>query len=141
MNVSIRKATNADLYEFLKLDQHITPDRLKAVISEGRAFAAEADGNILGVLRYSLFWESIPFLDLIYIAPPCQKQGVGRSLMAFWEEKMKNYGFRFCLTSTQEDETAKFFYEALGYVKTGAFFPPEQEAAELIYQKRLGLYL
>ena len=137
MNFFIREATNADLCKFLKLDQHITPDRLKTVISEGRAFVAEADGNILGVLRFSLFWESIPFLDFIYIAPSCQKQGVGRSLMAFWEGKMKKCGFRFCLTSTQEDETAKFFYETLGYVKTGAFFPPEQNAVELIYQKKL----
>ena len=50
---------------------------------------------------------------------------------------MKQEGFCHCLASTQEDETAKFFYETLGYTKTGAFFPPEQEALELIYQKTL----
>lgn len=137
MKTVIRTAVETDLMNLLKYDRHIAPHRLKTVISEGRAFVAEADGNIRGVLRCSLFWESIPFLDLIYIDPTCQKQGLGRAMMKFWEVKMKQNGFRFCLTSTQEDETAKFFYEALGYTKTGAFFPPEQEAAELIYQKNL----
>lgn len=137
MNVSIRTATHADLRTFLKLDHHITPHRLKTVVEDGRAIIIEVDDTICGVMRYSLFWENIPFLDFIFVAPLWQKQGLGRALMTFWEERMKNCGFRFCLTSTQADETAKFFYEKLGYIKTGAFFPPEQTEAELIYQKRL----
>ncbi|WP_337400199.1 GNAT family N-acetyltransferase [Congzhengia sp.] len=137
MNVSIRKAELFDINGFLKLDKHIAPERLKTVISAGRAFVLENSGQIFGVLRYSLFWESLPFLDLIYIDPAFQRQGFGRTFMAFWEAQMKQEGFCHCLTSTQEDETAKFFYETLGYTKTGAFFPPEQEALELIYQKTL----
>ena len=50
---------------------------------------------------------------------------------------MREAGYRYVLTSTQEDETAKFFYEKLGYEQCGSFFPPEQEAAELIYRKKL----
>ena len=61
MNVSIRKAELFDINGFLKLDKHIAPERLKTVISAGRAFVLENSGQIFGVLRYSLFWEVFPF--------------------------------------------------------------------------------
>ena len=137
MNIKIRKAEDFDYNAIIKYDRHIAPKRLKTVISEGRMFVLERDDNIIGVLRYSLFWESIPFLDLIFIDAAYQKHGYGRAFMAFWESEMKQAGFCFCLASTQEDETAKYFYETIGYMKTGAFLPPKQKAKELIYQKAL----
>ena len=33
------------------------------------------------------------------------------------------------------DESAKFFYEKIGYLRIGAFLPPEQEADEIMYIK------
>jgi hypothetical protein len=41
------------------------------------------------------------------------------------------------MLSTQEDETAKYFYEKLGYRRIGAFLPPEQDADEIMYLKEL----
>ena len=48
-------------------------------------------------------------------------------------------GYKYVMTSTQADEDAWKFYEKLGYHKVGGFFPPEQEAEEWMYLKRLGL--
>jgi len=56
-------------------------------------------------------------------------------MMNYWEEKMKLLGYKYVMTSTQADETAFAFYERLGYEKTGAFYPPDQTAEELIYLK------
>jgi ribosomal protein S18 acetylase RimI-like enzyme len=93
------------------------------------------DGEkIVGVLRYNLFWQSIPFLDLLYIDEAYRGCGWGSRMMAFWEENMKAMGYSYVMLSTQEDEPAKFFYE-----KIGAFLPPEQEADELMYLKELKL--
>lgn len=50
---------------------------------------------------------------------------------------MRWRGYRDVMTSTQADETAQFFYEKLGYTRAGAFFPPEQEAEEIIFKKLL----
>ena len=50
---------------------------------------------------------------------------------------MRRMRYQYGMLSTQEDETAKFFYENLGYKKIGAFLPPEQSADELIYLKTL----
>ena len=48
---------------------------------------------------------------------------------------MKRMGYPYVMLSTQEDETAKFFYEKMGYRRIGAFLPPEQEADEIMYLK------
>ena len=52
-------------------------------------------------------------------------------------ETMKTKGYPYVMLSTQEDETAKFFYEKIGYRRNGAFLPPEQEANEIMYLKEL----
>jgi len=91
--------------------------------------------TFLAVLRYTMFWQSIPFLDLIFIIDEYRNKGYGRKMMNYWEEKMKLLGYKYVMTSTQADETAFAFYERLGYEKTGAFYPPDQTAEELIYLK------
>ena len=50
---------------------------------------------------------------------------------------MKHMGYSQGMLSTQENETARFFYEKLGYRRIGAFLPPEQEADEIMYLKAL----
>ena len=50
---------------------------------------------------------------------------------------MKAMGYAYAMLSTQEDESAKFFYEKQSYCRIGAFLPPEQEAEEIVYLKEL----
>ena len=45
--------------------------------------------KIVGVLRYSLFWQSIPFLDLLYIDEAYRGKGYGRQMMEHWESVMQ----------------------------------------------------
>ena len=96
-----------------------------------------AGKKIVGILRWNLFWQSIPFLDLIYIDEAYRGQGWGSKMMADWEDSMKAMGYSYVMLSTQEDETAKYFYEKLGYHRIGAFLPPEQNADEIMYLKEL----
>ena len=58
-------------------------------------------------------------------------------MMEAWEKTMKRMGYPHVMLSTQEDETAKYFYEKLGYRRFGAFLPPEQDADEIMYLKEL----
>ena len=59
-------------------------------------------------------------------------------MMREWEETMSTMGYKYVMTSTQADEDTWKFYEKLGYRKVGGFFPPEQEAEEWMYVKKLG---
>ena len=58
-------------------------------------------------------------------------------MMEYWESVMQRMKYKYVMFSTQEDETAKYFYEKLGYHRIGAFLPPEQEADEIMYLKTL----
>ena len=60
-------------------------------------------------------------------------------LMARWEAEMAKEGYSYVMLSTQEDETAKFFYGILGYQPIGAFLPLELEARVLLYEKSVPL--
>ncbi|MDD6063890.1 MAG: GNAT family N-acetyltransferase [Clostridiales bacterium] len=120
-----------------RYDSHIPSIRLRDCIHNNQVYALQDGGNVIGVLRYSLFWQTIPFLDLLYIDEDYRGKGYGRQMMDHWEAQMADLGYPYVMLSTQADETAKYFYEKLGYRRIGAFLPPEQEADELLYLKEL----
>lgn len=133
--MEITLAAADDLSAIRRYDRHIPPERLEECIRAGRVLVLREGEVLLGVLRWSLFWQSIPFLDLIYLDESCRGLGWGRRMMERWESDMARLGFRYVMLSTQADEDAQFFYEKLGYRRIGAFLPPDQEAEELMYVK------
>ena len=138
--MTIELATIHDLKIIEKYDSHIPLNRLGECIYNNLVYVLhdqERGNAILGILRYSLFWQSIPFLDLLYIDEKYRGRGYGTLMMEHWEKSMRRMHYQYGMLSTQEDETAKYFYENLGYKKIGAFLPPEQSAGELIYLKTL----
>ena len=135
--MEIRLAEEMDLEHILKYDCHILPVLLHRCIRDQQVYVLLDGTAIVGVLRYSLFWQSIPFLDLLYLDEGYRGNGLGKQMMDCWEKEMRAAGFSHVLLSTQEDETAKYFYEKLGYRRIGAFLPPQQDADELMYLKEL----
>ena len=133
--MEIRLAEAKDKKQILKYDCHIHHSKVGECIHNGFVDVLCDGEKIVGVLRYNLFWQTIPFLDLIFIDEAYRGQGWGRKMMARWEDSMKVMGYPHVMLSTQEDETAKYFYEKLGYRRIGAFLPPEQEADEIMYLK------
>ena len=130
-------AASRQLQAVRRYDSHIPPIRLSDCIRDNQVYALQDGGNVIGVLRYSLFWQTIPFLDLLYIDEDYRGKGYGRQMMDYWEAQMADLGYPYIMLSTQADETAKYFYEKLGYRRIGAFLPPEQQADELLYLKEL----
>ena len=135
--MTIRTAVPADLDGIRNYDRHIPVSRLDDCIRRAQVDVLEDDGMIRGVLRWNLFWQSLPFLDLIYLDDALRGQGWGTKMMSRWESNMAALGFGHVLLSTQSDETSKFFYEKLGYRLCGSFLPPDQDVEELMYRKSL----
>lgn len=148
----IELAQSKDKQKITKIDRHIPSSHLGACIWNCQVYVLKDDSvknggrnhrlkdPVVGVLRYSLFWQTIPFLDLLYIDEAYRKRGFGTEMMQKWEEQMKIRGYKYVMTSTQADEDAWKFYEKLGYRKAGGFFPPEQEVEEWMYIKQLEVY-
>lgn len=134
--IRVRRAGNDDFETLQMWDRHVSGENLNKAIENGGVFLAESGGIFLGWLRYGLFWDSIPFLNMLYVLEEYRGQGAGKALMTFWEAEMGDHGFRDVLTSTAACEDAQHFYYSLGYETVGGFFPPE-EGYELILKKHL----
>ena len=134
--MTVRIATMNDLSRIAEQDRHISPEELKILISLGRVAVAEDGESFLGWLRWNLFWDNTPFLNMLYLLEPHRGKGYGKTMMAWWEREMRARSFDTLMTSTASDEYAQHFYQKLEYTAVGGFSLPG-ESYELIFVKTL----
>ena len=127
-------AAHADALHLL--DCHIAEAELRSLIAQKRVLILEDAGQICGWLRWNLFWDNTPFMNMLYVTESCRGQGLGRTLTMHWEEEMRQLGYQVVMTSTASDEYAQHFYRKLGYETIGGF-TPFGDPFELILAKRL----
>lgn len=134
MNIEFAQSTD---YEYLvKSDHHTTPEVVKNKLGRGEIIIIRDFAQPVGWLRYSYFWDEIPFMNLLMLEEVYRGQGWGRKLVQFWEEEMRRRGYKTVLTSTLANEQAQHFYRKLGYRDCGALLLPG-EALEIIFIKNL----
>ena len=136
MGIIIRYADINDHLRLAEHDKHISEIKLKNKINNNEVYVIEKNREIIGWLRYSLFWDNIPFMNMVYILAEYQKMGIGKMLVIYWEKEMKKKGYDNVLTSTQSNEEAQHFYRKLGYKEIGGF-KYFNDPYEIIFQKIL----
>ena len=117
--VVIRPLENGDRDFWYSLDRHLPEWEFDNKVRTKRGYVLLDDDVPVGILRYNLFWDQIPFCTLIFIKQDQQGKGYGKCLMDYWERAMEAQGFGMLLTSTQSDEQAQHFYRKLGYKDCG----------------------
>ena len=133
-NIDIRLAINGDYLWLNEHDGHISDNVLKDKIEKKEIYIVEKDNEIIGWLRYNLFWDNIPFMNMIYFLEEYRKKGIGTKLVKYWENEMKQMGYKNVLTSTQSNEEAQHFYRKLDYKEIGGF-KYFNDPYEIIFQK------
>lgn len=136
MNTVICFAGPNDFGALRGLDVHIGEAALRAAIEQKRVLTAKEDERLLGWLRYNLFWDNTPFMNLLFVLEPYRGMHIGKQLVLRWENEMKLQKHALLMTSTQADETAQHFYRKLGYRDAGALLPPGQ-ALEIFFIKEI----
>ena len=116
--------------------KHLTSEQLSKAICDNRVYVAKTNEIVLGYARYGLFWDSIPFLNMLYVPDGYTRMGVGSSLLRFWENDMREKGYKQVLTSTMANEKGQHFFRKRGYMDVGNLFL-EGEGLELFLSKRL----
>ncbi len=133
------KISYADFNDFEILkehDKHVSESELKRTIDLKRVLVMYQSGEFIGWLRFGMFWDNIPFMNMLYILDGQRRKGYGGKLVKFWEGEMIKQGYRRALTSTQSDEQAQFFYRKMGYSDCGALLLPG-ETLEIFFVKDL----
>lgn len=132
----IRYAVMADKELLLSKDSHIKEDVLEEAIQNKHVLIMFAGGKFAGWLRWNLFWDEIPFMNMLYFFEEFMGFGFGTQLVSFWENEMARLGYDKVMTSSQANESAQHFYRKLGYQDAGGFFPFCKDF-EMIFTKEL----
>jgi len=134
----IRYVQTEDKDFWYTLDRHLPEEEFAGKVRDKRGYVLLEDGRPVGILRYNLFWDNIPFCTLLFVDWKFQKKGYGRMLMEHWEKDMKAQGYGMLMTSTQVDEQAQHFYRKAGYKDCGGFvvdIPGYEQPMELFLVK------
>ena len=134
--MEIRVAGQGELPFLSSRDRHIERGELETLLALGRVMVAQEDGETVGWLRWNLFWDNTPFLNLLFVLEGRRGCGVGTALLARWEDQMKGAGHPLVLTSTLSSEGAQHFYRRRGYTDAGALLLPG-EALEIFFVKAI----
>ena len=124
--MKIRIAEKSDLEILSAYDKHIRITELESSVSLGRVIVAEDNGRHIGWLRWNLFWDNTPFMNMLYLFEGYRNRGYGKAMVSCWEEKMKGEGYDIVMTSTLSNEEAQHFYRRLQYVDSGALLLPDE---------------
>ena len=138
--VEIRKAGQKDKELWFLFDKHLSEEEFYYKVNKQRGYLIFKDNAPIGVFRWNMFWDSIPFLTLIYIKDEQREKGIGKMAMMYWEKEMKAKGYKAVMTSTQVNETAQHFYRKMGYSDCGCLIldlPELRQPMEMFLIKRI----
>lgn len=134
MNIAF--ANDSD-YEYIRdRDHHISDGLILAKLKEKEIYILRnRDGSNIGWMRFGYFWDNIPFMNMIWVDEQFRGKGVGNKVVLFWEDQMKQKGFKMVMTSTQADEGAQHFYRKIGYQDAGCLLLDAQPLEILLTKK------
>lgn len=138
--IKIRNVNMDDKEFWYRLDRHLPEQEFENKVYNKRGYILSDDNEPVGLLRYNLFWDNIPFCTMLYIDCDHHRKGYGRRLMEYWETEMKARGYGMLLTSTQVNEEAQNFYRKIGYKDCGSLIidiPGYEQPAELFLSKKI----
>ena len=132
----IKYATMDDYGLLISRDTHVRKEEWKKLIEKNQTLIFKVDDHFAGWLRYNLFWNEIPFMNMLYFLEEYRGKGYGTQMVRFLEREMAKLGYDKVMTSSQANESAQHFYRKLGYRDAGGFFPFCNDL-EIIFTKEL----
>ena len=132
--VSFATADDLDELAGVEPHPHMTRDILADKIARRQVVVARQGDRMVGHLRFSMFWDLIPFIDLLIVAPSLRREKIGTRLAMFLEDAMRSRGHRRVLTSSLSSEEGQKFFRAVGYVDAGCLLLPTEPLEILFYK-------
>ncbi|MCL2697722.1 MAG: GNAT family N-acetyltransferase [Oscillospiraceae bacterium] len=137
---SITHAALQDKQYVHSVGNYLSESECELKIRDKRCYVLRDDDKLIGVMRYNLFFDFIPFMTLLYLDEPYRRKGYGTKAVLHWENEMRSQGYKMIMTSTQVDEDAQHFYRKLGYKDMGSIvmdIPPYEQPLEMFLGKAI----
>jgi len=120
--------------------EHFSESEYDLKVRDNRCYIMRLDEKPIGVMRFNLIFDFIPFMTLLYFDEPYRKKGYGTKVVLHWEDEMRSLGYKMVMTSTQVDEDGQHFYRKMGYKDMGSIvmdIPPYEQPLEMFLGKAL----
>jgi len=137
--LSISYATMQDK-EYVASVGIIPQSEVELKIRDKRCYILREGAEVIGIMRFNLIFDFVPFLSLMWLEEPYRSKGYGTQAMTHWEDEMRGLGHKMIMISTQVDEDGQHFYRKLGYRDMGAIvmdIPPYEQPLEMFMGKAL----
>lgn len=79
----IEYANKSDLDVINEYDKHIAKEELLKLILDNKVTVARDNSKIIAWIRYNLFWDNIPFLNMLFVLEEYRNGGIGKELIKF----------------------------------------------------------
>ena len=115
-----RLARPADLDWCDRKDTLLPRETLERKIEMKQIFLAEAGGKPEGCLRIEYLWSTVPYISVVFVQEAFQRQGVGRALLEFVEDYLRQKGYEILLSSsTVTEPEPQAWHRAVGFRECG----------------------
>lgn len=136
-NLIIRIALPEDA-EFLQSNCYISEEIIRRKIEWKEFFIAELDGKLIGFLQLEYLWSLVPYIALIGVLSKYQKQGVGKSLLKFTENFLRDKNHKALYSSSQADEPEpQMWHRHVGFEECGVIAGINEGIGEIFFRKNL----
>ena len=136
----VRYMEKQDKAFVMSIDKHVNDTGYDKRVYTKTGYVMWEKNVPIGLMHYSVIWDNLPFLNFIFIIEKYRNKGFASQSLAFWEEDMKQQGYKMVLLSTQVDEEAQNIYRHLGYKDCGAILfdnTPIEQPMEMFMRKIL----
>lgn len=137
-SVKVRLATSEDL-AIVTSHNYIPADRVRSMLAAQQVVIAEDKRQVLGYACLDSLGVIHPYLALIWVFAEHRRQGVGRAIVGFLENHLRNLGQAVLYSSSQANEPEpQAWHRRVGFAECGfiAGFNPGG-VGEILFRKEL----
>lgn len=117
--IRVRVATGSDL-AYVSQDGYVPREVVARKVELGEVFLAERDGPV-GYLRLEHLWSIVPYIALIRVDEGMRRRGVGRALLAYVTDRLRDAGHAALYSSSTGNEPEpQAWHRHMGFEDAGA---------------------
>lgn len=103
--VEVRFARPTDLDDCIALDHPTMPaEVIERKIAQREIIVAEKAGRLVGYLCLEYLWSLVPYIALIWVVEDQRRQGIGKVMLHYLENVLREQGHTALYSSSQANE-------------------------------------
>lgn len=134
---TVRFAIASDADALLK-HVYVSDVVLRRKIEAGDFVIAVSESELLGFVQLEYLWSKVPYLALIRVLNGHRRRGVGKALLGFLEDHLRENGHAVLYSSSQADEPEpQEWHRHVGFTECGLLKEINDGIDEIFFRKTI----